>query len=139
MKVKHKLQNLKEDYHKSIDIPEEIDDYIMKGVEKGMQEKARKNFKNKVKKISLGVAASLLLIFTVSINTMPTFANAMHDIPIAGQLVKVLHFSEAPQEGGKITDGSDVEFISLVEKDNKEHIVINFFSGHERRGVCKSL
>ncbi|OWZ84436.1 DUF4179 domain-containing protein [Natranaerobius trueperi] len=124
MKIKRKLQKFKEDYYNSIDIPEEIDDYLMKGVEKGMHEKARKN--HKIKKIGISVAASVMLLFTVSINTMPTFANAMHDIPVAGQLVRVLHFSEEPQEGGKITDGSDVEFISLVEKDDKEHIVINF-------------
>ncbi|MBU5440384.1 DUF4179 domain-containing protein [Tissierella sp. MSJ-40] len=118
------LKELKKEYDK-IEIPNNIDDYIEKAIERGSVEMQMSKRKNKWVKW-VGSAAAVFTIFTISINTIPAVANTMIDIPGIGKLVQVLKFEKGSGIGGNITDGTDVNFIALNKDKDIENIVINF-------------
>ncbi len=129
-----KLKALKEEYE-NIALPPELDDCIEKAMMKGKIEMSKIEIKrvdkrsnsssNKWLKRFSGVAA-VFIAFTISINTIPSFANTMYDVPGVGKLVQVLHFNRGTVEGGTVTDGTDVGFISLQQAKDEDKIIINF-------------
>ncbi|MFD0586520.1 DUF4179 domain-containing protein [Paenibacillus sp. GCM10027627] len=76
-------------------------------------------------RVGAGTAAAFLL-FTVSINTMPAFANSLEQIPGLGTLVKTLQFDKNGAQGGQLTDSTDINVISLHKQDGMEQIVVHF-------------
>jgi hypothetical protein len=74
---------------------------------------------------------AVFTIFTISINTIPTFARSLEGIPGLGNLVKVLQFNKGTATGGEITDGVDANSITLNQNGNTETIVINFTNNNE--------
>lgn len=129
-----RLKALKEEYE-NIALPPELDDCIEKAVMKGKIEMSKIEIKrvdkrsnsssNKWLKRFSGVAA-VFIAFTISINTIPSFANTMYDVPGVGKLVQVLHFNRGTVEGGTVTDGTDVGFISLQQAKDEDKIIISF-------------
>lgn len=111
-----KINELKKQYE-NIEIPNELNEFVKMGIEKGGIE-----MKKRKKKISWikGIAstAAVFTVFTVSVNTMPVFADSMSSIPGIAQLVKVLQFNKGTATGGKITDGNEVK--NITSKDNKD-------------------
>ncbi|MGL5348008.1 MAG: SPOR domain-containing protein [Peptostreptococcaceae bacterium] len=98
----------------NIKVPENLNDYIDKGIKKGM------DYKGKNKNSSLIKAASAVLIsggIITSISNIPVLANELVKIPVIGELVKVLDFSKSTQLGGVITDGNKIVIDSL-DKNN---------------------
>lgn len=86
------LEQMKKDYM-DIPIPEELD-FIVKKAFKDNGVNVMK--KNKYKKLNI-IAASLaavLVVFTISINTSPVFAEALSKIPVVSSIVRVLTFKE---------------------------------------------
>lgn len=120
------LKPLRDSYQK-IEIPKDLDLAIRKGIEKGKKEKMK--IENRPMVMAAKSAAAILIaltIFTASLNLSPAFANTMSEIPIIGKLVKVLIFTDGRAEGGKITDGTDVNELTLEQDENREVVSIHF-------------
>ncbi len=124
------LQGLKKEYH-AVPIPKGLDAAIARGLEDGRAvtavgtpQPSRTN-----NQWLSQVAAALIIVsvlFTVSINLFPTFADALVDIPLLGDLVKVLRFTEGRASGGDITDGANVKEMIGRETDQGQEIIIHF-------------
>jgi len=121
----NKMSEYKNEYLE-IETPPEISNAIMTGIERGKKEMTQNN--NSRSKV-LKVCASMVLatsILTGAINVSPTFAETLKNIPIIGEIVKVLQFTDGEAEGGIITDGTDISGIDIVEEETFEEIVIEF-------------
>lgn len=123
------------DYDK-LEIPENLNDYINKGIEKGINyETKHKSDKYKIlKRVASVLAISTITLTTVS--NIPIFANELIKIPIIGELVKVLDFRKSTEFGGIVTDGSTM-IVDSLEKNNiniyfsKDREVINDLPAYE--------
>lgn len=122
--MKSNIKDLKNAYE-DIKVPEEIDDVIRLSIKRGKKEMRKINTKSKIIKGFCGVAAGFM-IFTMVVNTSPAFADMAANFPGLGKLVRVLQFDKGKAQGGKITDGSNVNFISLNHERDEENILINF-------------
>lgn len=131
MKV-NKMSDYKNEYLK-IETPSELSNAIIEGIERGKKEMTQNNnVRNKVIKI----CASMVLttsILTGVINVSPAFATTLKSIPIIGEFVKVLQFTDGEAEGGVITDGTDISGIEIVEEATFEEIIIEFSSYDENQ------
>ncbi|MBI9012171.1 MAG: hypothetical protein JEZ08_08030 [Clostridiales bacterium] len=131
MKI-NKMSEYKNEYLE-IETPPEISNAIMTGIERGKKKMTRNN--NSRSKV-LKVCASMVLatsILTGAINVSPTFAEILKNIPIIGEIVKVLQFTDGEAEGGIITDGTDISGIEIVEEETFEEIVIEFSNDGENQ------
>ncbi len=129
--MSNNLDDLKEIYD-DIKIPENLSEFVNISLETGkckMKNDKRKN--NWIK--GFATTAAVFTIFTISINTMPAFANSLKGIPVVGDLVKVLQFNKGTAAGGKITDGVDTNSIILKQNDINETIVINFTNNNDNK------
>ncbi|MGM1046419.1 MAG: RsiV family protein [Bacillota bacterium] len=84
-----RLNNMKKQYE-SVPIPEELDLVVKRAI------KQRKNRRIKLQSLAGGAAASIL--FIAGVNASPTFAAAISDVPVLGNLVKVITISEYTQK-----------------------------------------
>ena len=103
-----------------------LDETINKAISKE-ENYMKKNNRTK-KRIFNGLVsvAVSIGISTLSINTSPSFAHSLEDIPVLGTLVNILQFNNGRSQGGKVTDGIDVDFISLDQENKSDIITINF-------------
>lgn len=122
--MSNNLEDLKKVYD-DIEIPENLNEFVNKSLEKGRlrmkKEKAKKGW---IKGFT--ATAAIFTAFTISINTIPTFANSLVGVPMVGNLVRVLQFNKGTAVGGKITDGVDANSINLKKNELTETITINF-------------
>ena len=119
--------------YNEIDIPNELSDRIKLGIQRGRTEmikNKRNNLYNNIMKVCAGVVISVGLL-TAGVNVSPTFADTLKNIPILGELVRILEFHDGRGEGGAITDGSDVDIIDIYEKNGYENIVIGSSQNNE--------
>lgn len=124
------IQDLKKQYE-NIEVPLELQLAIEKSVRKAKEDRKRSDSKIVwLRNIGIG-ATAVMLIFTLGINTLPTFAEGLKDIPGIGTLVKVLQFHDGEAAGGKITDGSDVKRIGLEINQESQEIIIDFEMGEK--------
>lgn len=124
------MLNLKEEYEQ-IEIPPELYNSIQIGINRGRE---KMNARIKTVNTAMKICASFIIalaLFTGSINVSPAFADALRGIPIVGRLVKILQFTEGKSNGGKITDGTDISNIDLIEEDGYENLIINFSQDDE--------
>ena len=57
-----------------------------------------------------------------------------------GTLVNILQFNNGSSQGGEITDGIDVDFISLDQEKDSDVIIINFSGfGEENQEIAPSF
>ncbi|WP_353095200.1 DUF4179 domain-containing protein [Tissierella praeacuta] len=122
--MKNSTDDLKKVYS-DIKIPDALDDTISNSILRG------KNYMNKnknKKKIINGVisVAAAVGIFTLSVNISPSFANSLEKVPVLGTLVNILQFNNGSSQGGEITDGINVNTISLNQEKDYDIITINF-------------
>lgn len=78
--------------------------------------------------------------FTISINTIPAFANSTSNIPGIGKLVKVLQFNKGTDtketiSGGIITDSSNVQSITSQKNDKSQTLTITFSKDNVSMGT----
>ncbi|OEH94400.1 hypothetical protein [Bacillus solimangrovi] len=125
---KNNMTDYKKEYEE-IQIPSELNHTVQMGIERG-RAKMRKNSTNKFIKVCASLTAAITL-FTASVNVSPTFADLLKDIPIAGNLVKVLQFNDGQAGGGLITDGTDISNMDSFEENGYENILINFSQDDE--------
>ncbi|MEH6941106.1 hypothetical protein [Bacillus sp. JJ722] len=95
-----------------IKIPDELDQYIDKGIAKGKayNQSSFSFTKWKYKRFTK-IVASITLIGSISLITIanvPVLANELEKIPVVGKLVKVLDFDNGSDSGGNITDGTKI-------------------------------
>lgn len=75
------------DKYDNIEIPDNIEDFISKGIEKGKKAKKKKTIK-----IISSIAASLLIIiFTISIRISPSFADMIKNLPLGDIIVRFIN------------------------------------------------
>lgn len=119
---KNIIQKIKLDYD-NIKVPVELGNIIKVSIEKGR--KKMKSYRQK-SNVFMKVCASLLIIlgiFTTMVNISPSFASTLRDVPVIGELVKILHFVDNAAEGGKVTDGLDLNEVEIIRKDNYEKYI----------------
>jgi hypothetical protein len=115
-------------------IPEQLDEVINNAILEGQRDKpnmTRKIYADDRKssqalKRSLYAAAAALVIFAGSLNASPMFASKLAEIPILGQLVKILTFTDGKASGGMVTDGTDISGISTQTQNGKAQFIIHF-------------
>jgi hypothetical protein len=128
--MSNNMDDLKKVYD-DIEIPENLSEFVNISLEKGRSK--MKNEKRKSNWIKgFATTAAVFTVFTISINTMPTFANSLVGIPGVGNLVKVLQFNNGNATGGEITDGVDTSSITLKQNDKTETLVINFTNSNDK-------
>lgn len=92
------IEKLKNDYM-NIPIPEELDDMVNNTLE--MRRIKMKNQKNTKKLlISLTSAAAVFAITVVGVNTSPSIADSLGNVPVIGNVIKVLTFREYKVDEG---------------------------------------
>lgn len=111
MDNKDKLQELKHNYN-DIEIPDRLDEVV----NAALQNNKSNNNLNKYKKIKY-IAASIL-IFVISVNISPTFANALEKVPVLGHIVKVVRLSNYSVNENGFDISIDVP--KIVGLENKE-------------------
>jgi tryptophanase len=74
-----RIKDLKNKYEQ-IDIPENVDEVIDKGIMKGRMEMKRERQKRNWVK-GLGAVAAAALLLTVTVNMIPAVANSIENIP----------------------------------------------------------
>lgn len=79
------LKNLKDDYN-NIEIPDNLETVINKAIKK-KESSLRRNSVMKSFGITL---AAFFILFTITVNISPNVAKAMSNVPILGQLVKLI-------------------------------------------------
>lgn len=137
MSRKDELKQLKNMY-KKIEVPKNIDDVIKSSISMGKKELKRQTKKAWFKK-GLCAVVAVFAVFIITVNTIPSFVNAAANVPVIGNLVKIVSFNkEGMGSGGMITDGSNVNSISCDKENKKEHIIINFSKENETQDVAPS-
>ena len=115
-----KIDKLKENYN-NIEIPKELDDVINDAFNESENKKLennkkdwRRNMKNMKKWYASAAAVGLII---VSVNASSTFAKSLENIPVIGNIIKVVNFNNYRID----KDGMDVS-ISLpeVSSDSKD-------------------
>ncbi|MGF7143584.1 hypothetical protein HNQ56_002011 [Anaerotaenia torta] len=95
MEHKH-LQHLKKEYMET-PIPEELEFLVQKSLrERSIRRTSKMNKKNLFRKISTAAAvtAASVVAFTISLNTIPSFAMTLSQVPVLGSVVRVLTIKE---------------------------------------------
>ncbi|WP_339314340.1 DUF4179 domain-containing protein [Paenibacillus sp. FSL R10-2734] len=146
----NRLERLQQAYN-DIEIPEELSLASRKGIERGKQYKQEQSHQldNQTKQVKRGtkmnglkwtgsVAAAILISFTVGVNTVPAFADSLHDVPVLGKLVSVLKFTDGSAGGGTIQDGVDVNFISLKQDKKSDQMILNFANSDTTQDLASS-
>lgn len=133
MNINEQLEPLKEAYT-DIKIPEGLEMAISKGIEQGKKEYKMGKMKTPWVK-GIAYAAAVGILFTASINLSPAFADQLKTLPVIGEIVKVLQFTDGKASGGQRTDGTDVSLVDLNAQGEKENLTIHF----EQGGASQSL
>ena len=105
-----KIDKLKENYN-NIEIPKELDDVINDAFNESENKKLennKKDWRRNMKKWYASAAAVGLII--VSVNASSTFAKSLENIPVIGNIIRVVNFNNYRID----KDGMDVS-ISLPE------------------------
>ena len=88
-----KIDKLKENYN-NIEIPKELDDVINDAFNESENKKLennKKDWRRNMKKWYASAAAVGLII--VSVNASSTFAKSLENIPVIGNIIKVVNFN----------------------------------------------
>lgn len=115
----------------TLTIPKELDEFIDRGIAKGvahMKTNTHTKRRNPFKIWGQAAAAVIVgggLFLTVAAN-VPAMAKGLENVPVIGQLVKVLDFThQQEQSGGQVTDGAKVVVDSGKENTIDIHFKIN--------------
>ncbi|MGO1527501.1 MAG: DUF4179 domain-containing protein [Senegalia sp. (in: firmicutes)] len=109
-----KIDDYKNKYD-NIEIPNNIEEFISKGIEKGKKNKNKK----RIKILSAIAASILLIVFTMSIRISPTFADMVRKLPLGDAIVRLIN----NDKGLKLAEDND--YIQDVGKsDEHEKLVL---------------
>lgn len=98
-----------------VEIPEELDAAILRGVQNGKRIMNRKKYVQR----TVAGAAAVFAIFVGSINTSPALAANLEDIAVLGSLVRVFRWNTPEAEGGQtdVTAKAAVSFQSGADSE----------------------
>ncbi|MEG0260289.1 MAG: RsiV family protein [Lysinibacillus sp.] len=105
-----KLKELEKQY-KDVPIPKELDNIVENALKQGQRKKKR------TPQWILGTAAAAML-FTASLNISPAMARTLADIPVVGNVVKVLTWTE--YEVAEETYDANIKVPSIENLENKD-------------------
>lgn len=119
-----------------VTVPDTLDDAIQRGIIAGQNQVGRREYmqdkkRNRGGMKAIAVIAAAFLVFIASVNLSPAFAEQLSGIPVIGQLVKVLIFTDGSAIGGTVTDGSDVSAVSTDKNGGSETFTIHFEQGEQ--------
>ncbi|WP_339227666.1 DUF3298 domain-containing protein [Oceanobacillus sp. FSL K6-2867] len=103
------FKSLKKKYDEIV-IPKELDSVVQDALKK-------RRTKRLTAKWSAGVAAAALL-FTTSVNVSPAMAQALSEVPIVGEVVKVITVTQF-EEGDKLLS-ADIKVPAVKDLENKK-------------------
>lgn len=103
-----KLEEMKQQY-RDIPIPKELDFIVKKAIKQHTKKKGSLKW--------LTAAAAAAVILVASINTSPVFAHALSEVPLVGNLIKVLTFREYKFEDQ--TYEAKLEVPAITDMQNK--------------------
>ncbi|MBP1961008.1 RsiV family protein [Paenibacillus aceris] len=103
-----KLEEMKQQY-RDIPIPKELDFIVTKAIKRHTKKKSSLKW--------LTAAAAAAVILVASVNTSPVFAHALSEVPLVGNLIKVLTFREYKFEGQ--TYEAKLEVPAITDMQNK--------------------
>lgn len=91
-----------------IKVPDKLNQYIDKGLQKGEEHvnKSKSNYSSWGKAVAGVFIVTAIGITTIS--NIPVIAQELVDVPIIGELVKILDFTNSTNQGGQITDGAQI-------------------------------
>ncbi|WP_028307819.1 DUF4179 domain-containing protein [Desulfitibacter alkalitolerans] len=127
------IKEMKENYD-AIKIPDALDMAIQEGILRGKR-KMKKSRRNKGYFKVLISAAAVFLFFVIGINTLPTFADTIRELPGGEAIVRVLQFNKDKAEGGKITDGQDIKDIDTKKNEDFERLIVDLYQGEQAANV----
>ena len=74
-----------------LEIPKELSSVVNDAIETGLKEESKRT---KAYKRIIGIAAVIIMAFILPLNTIPSYAKAVSQIPIIGELAKIFTFRE---------------------------------------------
>jgi len=99
---RNNMNKIREDYD-HIEIPKELEMTVRRSVENFKKQKRNNKMKNKMKnnmKNIMVTAAAAAIVFTGAVNMSPAFAESMTDIPVVGNIVRVVNFNQYKYDKG---------------------------------------
>jgi glycerophosphoryl diester phosphodiesterase len=118
--MENKLKEAKKTYD-SIQIPEELDEMINKTINENQNKKVtlkRAKFKRLI--ATSAAAFAICSVLTVGLNTSEAFANSASDIPIIGNIARLLTFTEFEFKSEVITADIRIPEIKYLEDKKLE-------------------
>jgi hypothetical protein len=113
------MEKWKEEY-KAIRVPEQMGEKLEEAVKKAQEEKKRTKTINIWKK--MGSVAAVLAILLILPNTSEAAASAMQNLPIVGNLFKIVTIREYQVDEGGYTADVQVPQVTLNEEENSSDI-----------------
>lgn len=104
-----------------VEIPEELDAAILRGVQNGKRIMNRKKYVQR----TVAGAAAVFAIFVGSINTSPALAANLEDLAVLGSLVRVFRWNTPEAEGGQ-TDVTAKAAVSFQSGADSEQLTLTF-------------
>jgi len=138
--MSNKMEQLKKAYE-DIEIPVELAAITDAAIHRGKLEQKRKKQTRTIRwvKRAGACAAGVLILFVVSINTMPAFASILEKIPVLSTLVHTLQFNKGSAGGGAVTDSTNINLISLQKNGDVEQITIHFEQNDQVQQIVNSF
>lgn len=104
-----------------VEIPEELDAAILRGVQQGKRMMNRRKYVQR----TVAGAAAVFAIFVGSINASPALAANLEDVAVLGSLVKVFRWN-APEAAGGQTDVTAMAAVSFQNGKDSEQLTLTF-------------
>lgn len=114
-----RLKNMKREYD-AIPIPEELSMRVGQEIAKSREKqrkKAQPNWVSRTLRPLGAIAAAAGVVFTLALNTIPAFALEAAQLPVIGNLARVLTFRSYETEQNGIGISVEIPSIEMIEKD----------------------
>ena len=111
----NQMENEKRKYDET-PIPEELTKRISREIAKADQKRKKERRLIYMKK-TMAAAAAVLLVFTAALNTSTVFAQGVSEIPVLGELAKVLTFRSYEEETKDMKISVEIPGIETISED----------------------
>lgn len=117
-----KLETMKERYD-HIAIPEELNFRIQQEIQRSRKQQEKKREAGRKRRFKLvmrsleATAAAVVILFTVALNTSPAFAKEAVQLPVIGDLARILTFRSYETEKDDIAVSVEIPTIEMIAED----------------------
>ncbi|MBU5427352.1 DUF3298 and DUF4163 domain-containing protein [Tissierella pigra] len=118
--MNNKLEESKKEYM-NISIPDELEFIVKKSIKEGRKNSMKKDNKYKILKTTAASVAAAALLITAGVNTSPSLAENLSEVPIFGGIVKVLTFREYKIDKDKFDANIKVPKIEGLENEELQN------------------